>query len=728
MVWENNVTSVPQMKVLLEVYMKEALFPGQEIPAITNKRFWPSNIDIQNHIALAIKKQRNNNIDQEVVTDLIQKWKEENTGEQFHLRLKGDNNIDDSIWQIIVVSDVGPNEEFADDVRIGETYTKTLYGTNRKFLYVHQTPWQKRLINLYGKEITLLDATYRTTRYSLPLYFLCVPTNVNYVNVATFVTETEDSSSLIEALNVLKEWNPDWSPKYFMCDYAEEEINALEAVFPSPGRKRLKVSFDDPIERVKLFQKTSILNPVERNITVDGYTISQQSLDDLESELPDEVMNAYISIKSRQCEKRSVAFIPCATITAMFCEEINANDPFPSHGYLQKVILPQKRELIYMNPLGESTKRKDQYLQNWLLFLAERYNRGIGEIPFDGWSIGSKVHRRQMDSHSCGVFTLKFAELVLEDDNNYKFDSSYRGIRALRHIIGQFLIENSEEINETSEVSSNLPQLPVVSTDLPRKSPKLRKPRIARRVAAVGSDKMTFKSTNWLYDAVSAYTLITQRITSGMCGILDDMPMTIQKGTASVNGNNLATLFENHVKEKLKSVVEISDGDTSYYSPHWRHIRWVKKLSLALHMDMRISIAGHCNRDNIFGINGLKELNALVLSTFGAWKPKNKLSVGCGRGFFLTIKDAENGKLVERLEEITSQNLNAGYEYFTDVLFVEAQILVVSYIKGMKAGEKGFNYLRFCCKREKGMLPTMTEAEYSEEKLAVHLDHATHNH
>lgn len=97
---------------------------------------------------------------------------------------------------------------------------------------MHQTPWQKRLLSLYGNEIALLDATYRTTRYSLPLYFLCVPTNVNYINVATFVTETEDSSSLIEALQVIKEWNPDWSPKYFMCDYADEEINALGNVFP----------------------------------------------------------------------------------------------------------------------------------------------------------------------------------------------------------------------------------------------------------------------------------------------------------------------------------------------------------------------------------------------------------------------------------------------------------------------------------------------------------------
>lgn len=120
-----------------------------------------------------------------------------------------------------------------DDVRIGETYTKTLCGTDRKFLHVHQTLWQKRPSQLYGNEITLLDATYITTRYSLPLYFLCLPTNANYINVATFVTETEDSSSLIEALRVIKEWNPDWSLKYFMCDYANEEINALENVFPS---------------------------------------------------------------------------------------------------------------------------------------------------------------------------------------------------------------------------------------------------------------------------------------------------------------------------------------------------------------------------------------------------------------------------------------------------------------------------------------------------------------
>jgi hypothetical protein len=101
-----------------------------------------------------------------------------------------------------------------------------------KFLYVHQNYWQRQLLSRYGNEICLLDATYRTTKYALPLYFLCVPTNVNYMTVATFIVESEDTVSIKEALSIIKQWNPEWNPSYFMCDYAEEEINALEAIFP----------------------------------------------------------------------------------------------------------------------------------------------------------------------------------------------------------------------------------------------------------------------------------------------------------------------------------------------------------------------------------------------------------------------------------------------------------------------------------------------------------------
>ena len=116
-----------------------------------------------------------------------------------------------------------------EDFILGDRFS---VGSADKFLFVHQTQWQEKLLNRYGNEICLLDATYRTTKYSLPLYFLCVPTNVGYITVASFIIETEDSSSIEEAMTILKGWNPQWNPNFFMCDYADEEIKSLETVFP----------------------------------------------------------------------------------------------------------------------------------------------------------------------------------------------------------------------------------------------------------------------------------------------------------------------------------------------------------------------------------------------------------------------------------------------------------------------------------------------------------------
>ena len=43
----------------------------------------------------------------------------------------------------------------------------------------------------------------------------------------------ENKRSIKEALNVYKKWNPTWCPGYFMVDFAEVEIPALENVFSS---------------------------------------------------------------------------------------------------------------------------------------------------------------------------------------------------------------------------------------------------------------------------------------------------------------------------------------------------------------------------------------------------------------------------------------------------------------------------------------------------------------
>ena len=80
-------------------------------------------------------------------------------------------------------------------------------GTSDELLFVYQACWQKKLLKKYGNEMVFLDATYKTTRYLLPLFYLVVKTNVDYQIVATFVTESETLEAITEALGIIKSWN-----------------------------------------------------------------------------------------------------------------------------------------------------------------------------------------------------------------------------------------------------------------------------------------------------------------------------------------------------------------------------------------------------------------------------------------------------------------------------------------------------------------------------------------
>lgn len=86
-------------------------------------------------------------------------------------------------------------EEFVagnDNVRI----------STKPFLMIHQTKHQRHLLSLYGNDICLLDGTYRTSRYNLPLYVVGLPTNVGYRNVASIIVGGEDKETIYEALEV----------------------------------------------------------------------------------------------------------------------------------------------------------------------------------------------------------------------------------------------------------------------------------------------------------------------------------------------------------------------------------------------------------------------------------------------------------------------------------------------------------------------------------------------
>ena len=92
--------------------------------------------------------------------------------------------------------------------------TSAIVDNNRykqTLLWVHQTEWQKNLIVRYGNTISLIDATYKTTKYELALFFICVQTNVGYSVVAEFIIQSETTENIREAMEMLRDWNPEWN-------------------------------------------------------------------------------------------------------------------------------------------------------------------------------------------------------------------------------------------------------------------------------------------------------------------------------------------------------------------------------------------------------------------------------------------------------------------------------------------------------------------------------------
>ena len=83
-----------------------------------------------------------------------------------------------------------------------------LGNSSNSILFAYQSKWQMDLIKRYGNKMKLLDATYKTTRYTLPLMFIVIKTNVDYQIVASFVIENETYEATSGGLAVTKSWNP----------------------------------------------------------------------------------------------------------------------------------------------------------------------------------------------------------------------------------------------------------------------------------------------------------------------------------------------------------------------------------------------------------------------------------------------------------------------------------------------------------------------------------------
>ncbi|KAL5015441.1 hypothetical protein ScPMuIL_009711 [Solemya velum] len=185
-----NVSSV---RILLKELAKEL---APEAPE-NNRRFFPTNDDIRTHIY------------QTIVGSNLRSAQEDQANVRKLLETPG---------------------KFAEELKYLFRPASSDGEVINSLLLVIQTRFQQTLMAKYGA-VTLMDATYKTTKYEIPLYNLCVQTNVGFFIVASFFLSADTTTCIAEALEVIKGWNPSWHPENFMCDFDMREIGALQSIF-----------------------------------------------------------------------------------------------------------------------------------------------------------------------------------------------------------------------------------------------------------------------------------------------------------------------------------------------------------------------------------------------------------------------------------------------------------------------------------------------------------------
>ena len=70
-----GIRSVAEMERYIRHYVKEELFRDRELPSIENRRYFPLEQDIRNHMYIATTKLRLSKIDQENLHLKILEWK-----------------------------------------------------------------------------------------------------------------------------------------------------------------------------------------------------------------------------------------------------------------------------------------------------------------------------------------------------------------------------------------------------------------------------------------------------------------------------------------------------------------------------------------------------------------------------------------------------------------------------------------------------------------------------
>ena len=180
-----GITSTPVVKKVLKHYVTEELdHPDGVQPRQYDRAYFPRNRVITNHIHKALVQGRYAALDLQNLERKTKEWESRDPNVKIFSRK-------------CVETTEGLSTDSQDSEESSEATSKNT------FLFVHQTSDQQLLLKRYGG-LVLLDATYKTSKYALPLFMLAVPTNVKYLPVAEFVVESESTENIREALEIIK--------------------------------------------------------------------------------------------------------------------------------------------------------------------------------------------------------------------------------------------------------------------------------------------------------------------------------------------------------------------------------------------------------------------------------------------------------------------------------------------------------------------------------------------
>ena len=128
----SGVNCVSEMQRHLHHCVKKELFTGQQPPDLTNRRFFPTTMDVRNHMYRATVVCRHSQIDQENLDLKIKKWKEESPDDNFFFRPYCLTSDSVSYQQLQSLQE----EDSTDVIKI------SVSDQSNNLLLVHQMKWQ----------------------------------------------------------------------------------------------------------------------------------------------------------------------------------------------------------------------------------------------------------------------------------------------------------------------------------------------------------------------------------------------------------------------------------------------------------------------------------------------------------------------------------------------------------------------------------------------------------